>query len=166
MGKNGVLNMRKLTAFFILFIALFFFSTATYGKTYFLYYSNEQALDVQRVKTTFPINAKTIEETYTVIFNQLKEKPTIPNLYPAVPNSVQIKNITLTNGILFIDFNDEVMKISSQSLESVFIKAVNLTFFDNFPEIKHIYYTVNGIRIDTLSHLDVSQGFVRQDILK
>lgn len=130
--------------------------------SYTLFYSNENATDVSRVETTVSLSLKTKEELYSLLFYKLKEIPSTPGLHPAVPNNIQLKDIKFANnGTIYLDFNDEVMNIGSRSAEFVFIKAVNYTYFTNFKDINHIYYTVNGTMLSSLSHIDVSEGFSR-----
>jgi hypothetical protein len=155
--------------FIILIIAissLFTFTAFSNAESkYKLFYSNEDTSDVVGIETTISINTTSREELYSLLFYKLKEDPQNPNLHQSVPDSIQLKHMTLhENGTLDLDFNEEVMNLGSRSSEFIFIKSVNYTLFSNFPEIKHIYYTVEGNRLHSLSHIDISEGFSRNNM--
>jgi spore germination protein GerM len=159
--------VKNLALILIPIVALFFapLALSANNQSYSLFYSNEDATNVSKVETTISEVTNTQEQLLSLLFYKLKEKPNVANLHPAVPNNIQLKDITLDqNGTLYLDFNDEVMNIGSRSAELVFIKAVNYTYFTNFPKISHIYYTVNGKTLTSLSHIDVSEGFARDSM--
>jgi hypothetical protein len=155
----------KYISVFVIFLVTFFLipsSMSANTQNYFLFYSNENATDVTRVNSSVTIELNSKEALLSLLFYKLKEKPGIENLHPAVPGGIQLKDIVLDgNGTLYLDFNDNIMNIGSRSAEHVFIKAINYTYFTNFKDINHIYYTVNGTKLSSLSHIEVSEGFAR-----
>lgn len=158
MKKNAILLLFSIVTLFINP-----FSSYAEDNKFWLYFSNEDATDVVKMEKTINIKLDQKEALYSLLFYKLKEEPTAENLHPAVPSTIDLKDIVFdANGTLYLDFNDEIMNIGSRSTEFVFIKAVNSTYFTNFNNINHIYYTVNGTKITSLSHIDISGGFERE----
>ncbi|KEO82600.1 GerMN domain-containing protein [Tumebacillus flagellatus] len=96
-----------------------------------------------------------------VIFGLLKESNPQAQTIATVPAKVELLGATVENGVLTLNFNDEVTRLQGSTTETMFVDSVNQTMFADFQNVSKIKYQINGKDADVLTQLVVKDGFRR-----
>ncbi|PWK15694.1 GerMN domain-containing protein [Tumebacillus permanentifrigoris] len=114
---------------------------------------------VKETETT----AKMASETKfaSVLFDMLKKSNPTSHTIAPVPPKVELIGVTLEQGTLTLNFNDEVTRLQGSATETIFVDAVNKTMFDDLTSVTTIKYQINGQPAEVLTQLVVKDGFHR-----
>ncbi len=88
-----------------------------------------------------------------------------PNLVSVMPKGTKLRNISVKDGIAYIDFDEKLIKNNTGgSASEILLVAAIVNTLTEFPNIEKVQILVEGKKIDTISgHMDVGEPLSRSE---
>ncbi len=88
-----------------------------------------------------------------------------PNLVSVMPKGTKLRNISVKDGIAYIDFDEKLIKNNTGgSASEILLVAAIVNTLTEFPNIERVQILVEGKKIDTISgHMDIGEPLSRSE---
>ncbi len=125
-----------------------------------LYFTDAGANNLVKSKAT--VSVKNEEDKYLAVLEKLIEGPQGPDLYPAISSFTKVNNVVFKDGVCTVDFTDSLLLNNEGGTlrETMCLYAVVNTLCE-FEEVKKVTFTVNGKKIETFGHLDMTEPYTK-----
>ena len=125
-----------------------------------LYFTDEGANNLVKSKTTVSVEKE--EDKYLAVIEKLIEGPAGGDLYPSISAFTKANSVVVKDGICTVDFTDSFLLNNEGGTlrETMCLYSVVNTLCE-FEEVKKVTFTVNGKKIETFGHLDMTEPYVK-----
>ncbi len=125
-----------------------------------LYFTDEGSNNLVKSKATISVAEEELK--YITVLKKLIEGPEGPDFYPAISSFTTVNSVTLDNGLCTVDFTDSLILHNAGGTlrETMCLYSVVNTLCE-FEEVKKVSFTVNGKKIETFGHLDMTEPYVK-----
>lgn len=128
-------------------------------------YFTDAAAD-KLIKQDVKISVEKDEDKYLAVIEKLIEGPTGPDLYPAISSFTKVNGVIFKDGLCTVDFTESLLLYNEGGTlrETMCLYSVVNTLCE-FGEVKSVSFTVDGKKIETFGHLDLSEPYTKNQKL-
>jgi hypothetical protein len=97
-------------------------------------------------ETRFLPRRRSLEDNIELLLEELILGPATPNYLRVVPQDLEVQNVILKQGTLYINFSREMLSAAAAMNRTIdeMIQAVGNSVLYNFPRVKKLYVFVEG----------------------
>jgi spore germination protein GerM len=109
------------------------------------------------------------DDIMVAVANELIKGPTLPDIYPTIPDGTVVRNVEMGSGIAYVNFSRELVvnHVKGAAAETMMVYSIVNTL-TGIPGINAVQILVEGVKIKSIDgHIDISKPLTRNEsILK
>ncbi|MCL5984998.1 MAG: GerMN domain-containing protein [Actinobacteria bacterium] len=107
------------------------------------------------------------DDIMIAVANELIKGPTLPNIYPTIPDGTVIRSMEVGSGVAYVNFSRELVvnHVEGAAAETMTVYSIVNTL-TGIPGVNAVQILVEGVKIKSIDgHIDISMPLTRNESL-
>ena len=105
------------------------------------------------------------DDIMVAVANELIKGPTLPDIYPTIPDGTVVRNVEMGSGVAYVNFSRELVvnHVKGAAAETMMVYSIVNTL-TGIPGINAVQILVEGVKIKSIDgHIDISMPLIRNE---